>query len=130
MACFDAVKGVGDIGDVSRAGHGLFDDRAPAQLAHVLAEVPDGHAAVDGHLASVGLFLADEQPEDRGLSRPVWPHEPNLLALEDPHGGFKKEQLRAVLLSNLIEADHGRSYPDVSCRDATRSRATAPRRCA
>ena len=60
------------------------DDRAAARhLAHVLAEVADGDAAIDGHLALVGLLLAGDHPEEGRLAGAVRPDETDLLALAE-----------------------------------------------
>ena len=69
-----------DRADRAGAVHRLGDDAAAAHLADVLAEVADGHAAIDGDLALVGLLLADDHPEDRGLAGAVRTDEPDLLA--------------------------------------------------
>ena len=43
------------------AGHHFGDGAAARHLADVLAEVADGHAAIDGHLTFVGQLLASDQ---------------------------------------------------------------------
>jgi len=77
----------------SRARHGLFEHRAALHLAHVLAEVAHSDAAIDRDLPAVGLFLTDDQAKDRGFSRAVGADEADLLALEDAHRRFEKEDL-------------------------------------
>ena len=104
----DLVQRVGGVGDLARARHGLFDHGAPAHLADVLGEVPEGDPAVDGDLAAVGLLVARDEPKDGGFARAVGPDEPDLFALEDPHGGFEEEDLRPVLLGDLVESNHAR----------------------
>ena len=47
----------GDLGDGAGAGHRLGDGGAAGHLAHVLAEVADGDAAIDGDLPAVGRLL-------------------------------------------------------------------------
>ena len=65
-----------------RAGavHHLGDGAAAGHLAHVLAEVADGDAAIDGDLALVGQLLPGDHAEERRLAGAVGPDEPDLLA--------------------------------------------------
>jgi hypothetical protein len=94
------------LGHGSGAGHG-FGDRAPARhLPDILAEVADGHAAVDGNLAVVGRLLPHDQPENRGLSRPIGADQPHLFPAMDGGGRVDEQDARAVLLADGIEADH------------------------
>ena len=58
MACSSSVSSARDRGDGPGAVHRLGDGAAARHLADVLAEVADGHAAIDRDLALVGLLLA------------------------------------------------------------------------
>ena len=90
-------------GAVHHLGHGA----APRHLADVLAEVADADAAIDRHLALVGLLLAVDHAKQRSLAGPVGADEPDLLALVERRGGFDEEEVVAVLLADVVEADHG-----------------------
>ena len=98
-------------GAVHHLGHGA----AARHLAHVLAEVADGHAAIDGHLALVGLLLARDHPEQRRLAGAVGADEADLLALVERRGGLDEEDLVAVLLADVVETDHVCVGPGTSC---------------
>ena len=89
-------------GAVHHLGHGA----AARHLADVLAEIADGDAAIERHLALVGQFLARDHPEQRGLAGPVRADEADLLALLEGRGGFDEEDLVADLLADVIETDH------------------------
>jgi hypothetical protein len=90
----------------ARAVHGLGERGPTGHLAHVLREVADGHAAVDGDLALVGRLLARDQAEQGGLAGAVRADEADLLAAVDDGGGLHEEELVAVLLGDGVEADH------------------------
>ena len=96
-----------------RAGavHHLGDGAAARHLAHVLAEVADGHAAIDGDLAFVGLLLARDHPEQRRLAGAVGTDEADLLALVERRRGLDEEDLVAVLLADVVETNHVRTGP-------------------
>ena len=53
----ERVELLGRLGDLAGAGHRLGYDAPPLHLADVLAEVPDGDAAIDGDRPSVRLLL-------------------------------------------------------------------------
>src|SRR5436190_343268 len=78
-----------------RAGavHHLRHGAASRHLAHVLAEVADGHAAIDGHLALVGRVLARDHPEQRRLAGAVGTDETDFLPLLERRGGLDEEEL-------------------------------------
>ena len=82
-------------------------DRALARhFADILAEIADGHAGIDRHLAIVGLVLAGDHAEQRRLAGAIGPDQPHLLALLDAHRGVDEQELMAVLLADVVEADH------------------------
>ena len=60
--------------------HDFGDGAAALHVADVLAEVADGDAAIDGDLALVGLLLAGDQAEQRGLAGAVGSDEADLFA--------------------------------------------------
>ena len=98
-------------GAVHRLGH-----RAAARhLAHVLAEIADGDALIDRHLALVRDLLAGDHPEQRGLAGPVGADEADLLALEERRGGLDEQDLMAILLTDVFETNHARApWEDVA----------------
>ena len=92
-------------GAVHRLRHG-----APAgHLAHVLREVADGHAAVDGDLPLVRLLLARDEAEQRGLAGAVRADQPHLLPVVQGGRGLQEQDLLPVLLRYGVEADQGRA---------------------
>src|SRR5206468_12696051 len=86
--------------------HHLRDRAASGHLAYVLTEIADGDTAIERYLALVGLLLARDHPEQRGLAGPVRADEADLLALLERRGGFDEEDLVADLLADVIETDH------------------------
>ena len=102
----ERVQLVGRLGHLARAGHRLRDHAPALHLADVLAEVADGHAAIDRDLPASGCFLLHDHPEDGRLARAVRPDEADLLAFEGAHRGVEEEDLLAVLLGDLVETDH------------------------
>ncbi len=50
------------------AVHGFGYDRAPGHLAHVLGEIPDARAPIDGNLPLVGRLLAGDHAKQRRLA--------------------------------------------------------------
>ena len=83
-------------------------DRALARhLADILAEIADGHAGLDRHLAVVGLLLTRDHAEKRGFAGAVGPDQPRLLALLEAHRGVDEQDLMAVLLADVVESNHG-----------------------
>ena len=72
-------------------------------------------AAIDGHLALVGLLLAGDHPEQRRLAGAVGADEADLLALQERRGGLDEEDLVAVLLADVVETNHARGpWEDVA----------------
>ena len=61
-----------------------------------------------GLIARCLNFLAGDPPEDRGLAGAVGPDQPDLLALLQSHRRVDEQDLMAVLLADVVEADHGR----------------------
>ena len=57
-------------------------------------------------LALVGLLLAGDHAEQRGLAGAVRPDQADLLALLERRGGLDEEDLVAVLLADVVETDH------------------------
>ena len=75
-------------------------------LADVLAEIADGHAGIDRHLAVVGLFLPRDHPEQRRLAGAVGPDQTRFLPLLEAHRRVDEQDLMAVLLADVVEANH------------------------
>ncbi len=83
-------------------------DRALARhLADVLAEIADRHSGIDRDQSVVGLLLTGDHAEQRRLAGAVRSDKPDLFALLDAHRGFDEQDLVAVLLGDIVEADHG-----------------------
>ena len=100
------------------AFHDFGDGAAALHVADVLAEVADGDAAIDGDLALVGLLLAGDQAEQRGLAGAVGTDEADLLAALQSRRRLDEDDLLAVLFADAFETDH-RGY-------ATRSHVGEP----
>ena len=96
-----------------RAGavHHLGHSAAARHLPDVLAEVADRNAPIDGHLALVGMLLAGDHPEERGLAGPIRTDEADLLPLLERRGRLDEEDLVAILLADVVETDHVRGGP-------------------
>src|SRR4029078_2224427 len=78
----------------------------PRHHAHILAEIADGHAGLDRDLAVIGPVLAGDHAENRRLAGAVGADKPHLLALLDAHRGVDEQDLVAVLLTDVVEANH------------------------
>jgi hypothetical protein len=89
-----------------RAVHDLGDGAAPRHLAHVLAEVADGHAAIDGDRSLVRLLLAVDHAEERGFAGAVRADQAHLLAAVERRPRLDEDDLVAVLLADVVETDH------------------------
>jgi hypothetical protein len=96
----------GEGADGTDAVHHRGDGALALHLADVLAEVADGHAGIDDHEAVVRLLLSGDHAEEGGLAGAVRADEADLLALLDAHGGVDEQELVAVLLGDVVEADH------------------------
>jgi hypothetical protein len=96
-------------GGLAGAGHGLGQHRAAARVAGVLAEVADGEPAGPLDVAGVRRFLADDEPEQRGLAGAVGADQADLLTRVELERGVDEQELRAVLLADVGERDHGRA---------------------
>ena len=57
-------------------------------------------------LALVGLLLAGDHAEQRGLAGAVGADEADLLALQERGRGLDEEDLVAVLLADVVETNH------------------------
>ena len=100
-----------DLRDRPRALHGLGDDGPALHLPDVLAEVPDGDAAVHRDLALVRRLGPGDEPEEGRLAGAVRPDEAHVLAAVDDRRGADEEDLPAVLQGDVVEADHDSSKP-------------------
>ena len=93
--------------DRTGAVHHLGDGAAAGHLADVLAEIPDGDAAIDGDLAFVGLLLAGDHPEQSGLAGAIGADEADLFALLERRRSLDEEDLVADLLADIVETNYG-----------------------
>ena len=109
---FDRLQFGGDFGHGTSAVHRFGNRAAARHLADILAEVTDGHAAIDRDLAFVGLILAGDQTEQRRLAGAVGADEADLLAALERGGGLDEDDLVAILLADIVEANHGTRNPD------------------
>ena len=96
----------GERADRADAVHDLDDGAASRHVADILAEIADGHAAIDGDLALVGLLLAGDHAEQRRLAGAVGADEADLFAALDRRRGLDEDDLLAVLLADIFETDH------------------------
>src|ERR1700722_17667484 len=62
--------------------------------------------AVWSFLAFVGLLLARDHPEQRGLAGPVRTDEADLFSLVEDTGGLDEENMVAILLADIVETNH------------------------
>jgi hypothetical protein len=99
--------------DPAAAGDGLVQHRAAGHVADVLPEVADGRAPGHGHRALVGLLLAGDQAEHRGLARAVGTDQAHLLARVELEGCLDEQDLPAVALGDVGQVDHA-GTPSVS----------------
>ena len=97
-----------DRADRAGAFHHFGDGAAAGHLADVLAEIADGDAAIDRDLAFVRRLLAGDHAEQRGLAGAVRADQADLLAPMEGGRSLDEEDLMAVLLADVVEADHGR----------------------
>ena len=65
-------------------------------------------SAIDGHLALVGLLLPDDHPEQRRLAGTIGTDKPHLLTPVEGGGSLDEDDLVAVLLADIVEANHAR----------------------
>ena len=95
-----------ELGDLAGARAGLGQDRPPAQLADVLAEVAQGQLARPLDPAVVGLFFPGDQAKHRGLAGAVGADQADLFARVDLERRIDEQDLSAVLLADRAERDH------------------------
>src|SRR5262249_37328408 len=75
-------------------------------FANVLAEIADRYPAIDRDLALIGQLGAVDHPEQCGLAGAVWADQAYFFPLLERCGGFDEENLMAVLLADIVEANH------------------------
>ncbi len=95
-----------DLGHGARAGHHLGHHGPAGHLADVLAEVTDADPLVDGDLPLVRRLLAHDHAEDGRLAGPVRADQPDLLAAEHRRRRVDEQDLRPVLLADLVQTNH------------------------
>ncbi len=105
MRVLERFELVVQIADAAAAGDGLVEHRAALHLLHVLAEVADGQLLRNRDVALVGVFLADDHAEERGLAGAVGADQADLLAGVQLKGGVDEDQLLAVLLVDIGKGD-------------------------
>lgn len=76
-------------------------------VADILAEIADGDAAIDLHLALVGLLLAGDHAKQSRLAGAVRPDKTDLLTLLQGGRSLDEDDLAAVLLADVFKTDHG-----------------------
>ncbi len=69
-----------DAQNLGERGLDEIEQRHPRLGVQMLADVTDRHARRAQDLAAIGLFLLEEQPEQRRLPRAIAAHEPDVLA--------------------------------------------------
>src|SRR5690606_17752906 len=82
-------------------------DTAAFHLANVLTEIANCRAAIDRDLPFIGLFLAGDHAEQRGLAGAIGADQADLFALLQHRRRLDKDNLLAVLLADAFETDHG-----------------------
>ncbi len=92
--------------DRADAIHHRGDSALARHFADVLAEIANGHAVIDADQAVVGLFAAGDHAEQGRLAGAVRSDKTHFLTLLDAHRGVDKQDLVAVLLGDIVEADH------------------------
>ena len=60
-----------------------IEDAAPNVVRHFLGQQRDAHALLEHDLAAVGLHLARDQAQDRGLARAVPAHQTDAFPAVD-----------------------------------------------
>ncbi len=100
---------------------------APRHVAHILAEIADRHATIDGDLALIRQFLTGDHAKQRRLARTVWANKTDLLSALECRRRLDEDDLFAVLLADAFEADHagipGRREEGAASDHPTRCRA-------
>ncbi len=97
----------GERTDRADAIHDRGDGALARHFPDLLAEIADRHAGIDADQAVIGLFAAGDHAEQRRLAGAVGADQADLFALHDAHRGVDKQDLVAVLLGDIVEADHG-----------------------
>ena len=118
----------GDFAHRACAVHHLGGGAAAGHFTDILAEIADGDAPIDAHLTLIRQLLAGDHAEQCGLARAVGADETDLLAPLKGGGGLDEENLMAVLLGNVVEADHERVGPWAKGRGPAPLRHVAPAR--
>ncbi|BCH01062.1 hypothetical protein MesoLj131b_30610 [Mesorhizobium sp. 131-2-5] len=75
-------------------------------VADILAEIADGDAAIDLHLALIRLLLAGDHAEQGRLAGAIRPDKANFLALLQGSRRLYEDKLTAVLLADAFKSDH------------------------
>ena len=111
----------------ARTIHHGHDRGLAGHFADILAEIADRQAGIDDHIAVVGPIRAGDHPEQRRLAGAVRPDKSHLLPLLDAHRRVDEQDLMAVLLADVVEADHAVCIG--RCRNAEAARRARTRYC-
>ena len=92
--------------DRSGAVHDLGHGAMPRHFADILIEIADRDAAIDRHLALVGLILAGDHTEQRRLAGPIGPDKADLLTFQERGRSLDEQEMIAMLLADVFETNH------------------------
>ena len=107
------------------AVHDLDYGAMPRHFADILIEIANRDAAIDRHLALVGLLLAGHHAEQRRLAGAVGPDKAGLLTLQERGRSLDEQQAIAMLLADVFETNHDhRGACEESLAALSRPRAT------
>ena len=92
--------------DLVEAREGLREHRAVLAGGDLLGKVADGDPAVAVDPPRVGLLDTGEDAAERGLPRPVRPHQADPLAPPDAPRAVLQQLLTAIALGDRVETEH------------------------
>ena len=98
-----------ELADGADAVHHSGDRALARHFADILAEIADRLARIDHNQSVVGAILAGDHAKQRCFASAIGADKANLLPLLDAHRGLDEQDLVAVLLGDIVEADHGGS---------------------
>src|SRR5580700_922392 len=94
------------IARASASSDSLVQHRSALHLFHVLAEITDMEALGNRDRAVVRLLLAHDHAEQRGLAGAVGANQPHLFTRVQLKRSVDKDQLLAVLLTDVGKRYH------------------------
>ncbi|OQC22825.1 MAG: hypothetical protein BWX70_03013 [Verrucomicrobia bacterium ADurb.Bin070] len=87
----------------------IFNQRFGVGLRlEMLADMSDARRLLDDDLAGVGIRLAQDQAEERGLAGTVRADDPDPFAGIDAETDIAEDLLRAVMHADITKFNHGR----------------------